>query len=93
MIDELAVRSTTADRGHGVGVRADLHLAGERRRGIGSGASPAQVKREPAISAIASASFGPTTTVFSFGRTSSTKRGLPSGAGVPRCRPRRWPTV
>ena len=41
----------------------------------------------------ASASFGPTTTVLSFGRTSSTKRGRPSGAGVPRWSPRRWPTV
>ena len=54
-----------------------------------AGGIPAQVKREPASSEIASASRGPTTTSLVFGRTSSTKRGLPSSVGKPTLRPLR----
>ena len=36
---------------------------------------------------------GPTVTVPATGSMSRTKRGLPSGAGWPSRRPRRWPIV
>src|SRR6218665_558908 len=77
---------TQADAGTG---SAWARVCTPHAKSASTGAAPAQLNRVPEISAIARASFGPTTTVFDTGRTSSTNRGLPSAAGIPSLRPRR----
>ena len=72
-----------------VGAQLDGHLGPVQPVGT----VPHQRGRMPLIRSTRSPSRGPTVTVPETGSMSSTKRGLPSGAGRPSRSPRRWPMV
>ena len=57
----------SGDRGDGIGMRADLHVAVEGLRRVDRGEPCPGELELPAISAMSRASFGPTTTVLSIG--------------------------